>query len=514
MDDVAGGDGVSGVDFSDEKKAQAWLKTQSNEAMCAIASRAALRVCANISLIGADHLPSVTLPVLRAILTSAVRGSGRLVDVDWKAIKAVKAVTSLATYVQETSSARSAAIDAAQAAFNALGTASDLTAFSDRDFYSTAYDAAFNAAYDAADSAAHSAHHSGGHSSAARSTTDDATSNDSANIWISSFLTPIWPAGTIPQSIQERHESLLAFFNEHRSTWGFWQDWYLAMWEGRWTNWDLAHDVAKIPDDVWEEGAEAVAIQIEKIRAAQLRDRLPQAEVVAFDAETLTFSARPIAMQKPDLIGATLQQVEDSLEDVLASPSNGLSNTSREVRVIERTLRKYGNNPQQIEMGFVSAHAGLTRQLIVEELPASEENLALRSALEEGAVAIRATHPDVAENRAILTKRKFEELSPEQKDQLAEALPVLRAFSDEALADDWSHDIPALINTSMGPVPEGAPPLLGADEATRIFSRAAKISILLRSKNVIDQIDQSAGYKAAGIVATIGTLVTLGWALL
>lgn len=227
-----------------------------------------------------------------------------------------------------------------------------------------------------------------------------------------------------------------------------------------------------------------------------------------------TFTAIPVKLAKAELIGATLQQVEDSLEDVMASPSNGLSEASREVKVIHRTLQKYGNNPQQIEMGFVSAHAGLTRQIFVGDLPPSEENLALQTALEEGAVAIRATHPDVAENRAILTKRKFAKLSQEQKDQLTEALPVLKAISDDDLADDWDNDIPELVNTSMGPLPEGAPPLLGADEATRIFSRAAKISILLRTGSIIHQIDQSATYKGARIVLTVGGLVSLGLALL
>jgi len=148
--------------------------------------------------------------------------------------------------------------------------------------------------------------------------------------------------------------------------------------------------------------------------------------------------------------------------------------------------------------------------MIVADLPASEENLALQTALEEGAIAIRATHPDVAENRQILTQRKFAEMSPEQKQILADALPVLRAISDEAMADDWAHDIPALINTSIGPLPSGAPALPGADEATRIFSRAAKISILLRTSAVIHAIDQGAPYKAVAIIATIGGLVGMG----
>ena len=39
------------------------------------------------------------------------------------------------------------------------------------------------------------------------------------------------------------------------------------MWEWRFTDWNLAIEVAKIPNDVWEEGAEAVADAIHEIKA-------------------------------------------------------------------------------------------------------------------------------------------------------------------------------------------------------------------------------------------------------
>jgi hypothetical protein len=78
------------------------------------------------------------------------------------------------------------------------------------------------------------------------------------------------------------------------------------------------------------------------------------------------------------------------------------------------------------------------------------------------------------------------------------------------LAEDWEHDIPQLINDATLPLPSGAPPLPGADEATRIFSRVAKISIHLKIAEIIHKIADSAGYKGAGIVQTIWDLVALG----
>ena len=257
-----------------------------------------------------------------------------------------------------------------------------------------------------------------------------------------------------------------------------------------------------------------MAEEIERIRAEYLAEKAPQAERIEFDHDTAKFRAVPLEVAKPDLLGATLSQVEDALDDVMASPSNGLHDRAREVRVLRRVFTKYGNDPQQIEMGFVSVHKSLTRQILNEELPASEENLGLQDALEEGARAIRATHPEVAENRKILSDQAIRELPEGAKAQLEEALPLLRAISDEGLAEDWDHDIPQLINDATLPLPSGAPPLPGADEATRIFSRVAKISLLMKSKEVINRIEGSTPYRAAQILTTIGGLIGLGLAIL
>ncbi|MEW9921619.1 hypothetical protein AB2B41_18575 [Marimonas sp. MJW-29] len=336
---------------------------------------------------------------------------------------------------------------------------------------------------------------------------------DRSNLESNKTLGGLWGEVVLSEDFRDRESDFRRFLSSDVD-WAFFESWYQGMWEGTWTDWDLAHEVAKIDAEVWEEGLSAVAAKIRETEAELLAQRVPQAEQINFDPESLRFSVEPISVAKPDLLSATLQQVEDALEDVLENPTNGLSERSREVRVIRRTLMKYGNNPQQVEMSFVSAHAGITRQLVSGDLSASEENIGLQSALEEAAIGIRATHREVANNRRILNERKFVELSEDQRQLLEEALPMMEAISDEDLADDWRHDIPELLNTSMGPLPSGAPALPGADAATRVFSRAAKISILMRTSNIVHAIDGSAGYKAVRIVTTIGALVGLGLSLL
>jgi hypothetical protein len=322
------------------------------------------------------------------------------------------------------------------------------------------------------------------------------------------FRTRLWSKtniGTYDLLLQYPLESAFK-----RNGFSFWQDWYERLLAGDPLDWELQRRVALIDDAIWEAGPEVVAEEIDRIRAAYLVEKAPQAERVEFNPETAKFYTVPLEVTKPDLLGATLNQVQDALDDVLASPSNGLHDAAREVRVLRRVFTKYGNDPQQIEMGFVSVHKGLTRQILNDELPPSEENLALQDALEEGARAIRATHPDVAENRKILSNQAIRELPQGAKDALTEALPILVAISEPDLAEDWEHDIPQLINDATLPLPSGAPPLPGADEATRIFSRVAKISIHLKIAEIIHKIADSAGYKGAGIVQTIWDLVALG----
>ncbi len=321
---------------------------------------------------------------------------------------------------------------------------------------------------------------------------------------------PLFPGELLSPSVADMEKSgRSSSFLRSTATnvWSFWREWYQSFLDGEPMDWELQQRVALIVDAIWEAGPEAVAEEIERIRAEWLAEKLPQAEKVKFNSETGKFYTVPLDITKPDLLGATLSQVEDALDDVLASPSNGLHDNAREVRVLRRVFRKYGNDPQQIEMGFVSVHKGLTRQLLNEELPASEENLALQDALEEGARGIRATHPDVAENRKILADQAIRELPEDAREKLEKALPVLVSISEPDLAEDWQHDIPQLINDATLPMPTGAPPLPGADETTRVFSRVAKISLLIRSTKAIKSHPL---YESGEVLLTLTSLIGLG----
>lgn len=293
--------------------------------------------------------------------------------------------------------------------------------------------------------------------------------------------------------------------------WSFWRDWYQGFLDGKPINWDLQREVAMIPDADWDKGPEHIAEKIAEIQADFLVKKAPLAETIEFNPKTAKFFATPIPVAKPDLLGTTLSQVADALEDALADQGNGLTTKSREVRVLTRTVSKYGNDPQRIEMDFTSVAVGLRRQLHdTNELPNSEENLALLGAVEEGALGIRATHPEVAANRELLAAQAMRELSDHDKELLQEARPILEAISEGIMADDFAADIPVLINDAMLPLPMGAPRLPAMDPSMRVFGRVAKISKLANTEKIIQQIDGSSGFKAAKILKLIKDVIEIG----
>lgn len=458
------------VDFSNYKSAEKWFQKQSVEVRCALASRAALRVFCNVYPINEEpsHLvlffpDSLVLSCMRAILVSAARGAGEEKQLDWSTI-AKSAANDAALYAAispepNTKSAIHSARNAARAALlfvysagsRSINSATRSTIGSDADKFSA-------------------------NSSAISDLQRITTLGETDNLTLKLYSEPVWNNVTVPKKIAANHIALLNWLKQEPK-WQFWHEWYLAMWEGKFQNWGLAFELIKIPDEIWERGAEAVATEIERIQAKHFTIQHPLAETIQLNPETNRFYTTPTPVRNAPLIGALLSRVQDSIEDATLG-KNGLNEQSREVRVLNRTLSRYSNDPQRVEMDFTSVAVGLRRQIYdTSELPNSEDNLALLEAVEDGVRGIRAAHPDVAENRLILAQQSMRELPQDKIELLEDALPMLVAMSEDVMAEDFAADIPALINDALLPLPNGAPPLAGADKATRIFNRVAHMQL-------------------------------------
>jgi hypothetical protein len=115
-----------------------------------------------------------------------------------------------------------------------------------------------------------------------------------------------------------------------------------------------------INHEIWEAGPEAVATEIERIQAEHFTNQHPLAETIQLNPETNRFYVTPTPIQNAPLIGTLLPRVQDSVEDATLG-NNGLNDQSRKVRVLSRTLTRYANDPQRIEMDFTSVAVGLRR---------------------------------------------------------------------------------------------------------------------------------------------------------
>lgn len=95
----------------------------------------------------------------------------------------------------------------------------------------------------------------------------------------------LWRNSIAPEDISIGWSRARKYFSAHPRVWEFWVNWYEAVLGGTFDNWDLATEIAKIPDEVWTTGPEAVAARIEEIEAkrdlANALSELPKRETLA-----------------------------------------------------------------------------------------------------------------------------------------------------------------------------------------------------------------------------------------
>ncbi|SCZ53280.1 hypothetical protein SAMN04488118_102115 [Epibacterium ulvae] len=298
----------------------------------------------------------------------------------------------------------------------------------------------------------------------------------------------------------------------------FWMDWYQGFLDGKPLDWELQRRVALIPDPIWEEGPEAVAREIERIKTEWLAEQLPMAETIELNPEIRKFHAVPIPVENAPFTSALLDQVEDALEDCLDG-HNGLRADMGDARKIKRVLSKYRDDPQNAELALTRVATSLRKQIHEDQwLPENTDNTALLSSVEDAVRGIRSNHPEVAQNRQEYAKLAIQELSEEDRNTLEQAKPILEEMSEARLADDFAADISELLNDAITPPSNGAPALPGADVSTRIFSRASKMALLVdqiqaleaKGADVFDSNRAKSLRLASGIGAFLYSLVQIG----
>ncbi|MBO6789678.1 MAG: hypothetical protein JJ894_03990 [Dinoroseobacter sp.] len=406
-------------DFSNEDAVEAWFKTQPPEVAIAIAARASLRLLPTVMgnfapNANADKVLGMRLAVFRATLVSAARAmcpadqiqqAKRLQD-------AARAAARAARFVYTD--------DSAGAAARAFRSA-------------TAAERAAKAEAAAAISFVLSRGSAGAAATPSASATDAARAGDDLP---AVFDAALWPDESEAPELAQGWASFRDTY-EQDPVWGFWVKWYAAMWHGTPLDWALQTQIALIDNAIWEQGPEAVADKIREIEARSVANMLAE-RIDVTPAGRLTLVPQPFSSSPT--VGLLLQTLEDALDDGTREGQNYLTEQSYQVVLLRRTLTRYGNDPQRIEMDVERARTSLLKDIAEDILPATTGNQDLVQVLEDIGGTLRLDDPEIARNRERLNKVRLGRISEDVGRQIAKVAVDVAAISDGLLQEDLLED--------------------------------------------------------------------------
>ena len=308
---------------------------------------------------------------------------------------------------------------------------------------------------------------------------------------------PLWTVPLLHFSADQQ----IPLPNDHelKSRLSFWLEWYQGFLDGKLVDWELQRRVALIDDAIWDAGPEAVAAEIERIKAEWLAEQIPQADQVSFDSTTGLFFSQQVPLNAVTLVETTLKQVEFA-RSVAAKSNCGFNSNSTAWIYIGFTLDSCRDDANAIEQNLEIARHDIIEGLKDGTYQPDAKLTALEQVLDRAVTDLRAHHPDVAEAWEVRINHKLKLAKADQKQLIVEKATELIAVSQEKLGAEFQLDAKTISETS-GEVQSGA--------IRRFFGRVAQMRIVVRSSEVVKRIDASSGYKGTRIVQTLQSLIDL-----
>jgi hypothetical protein len=247
----------------------------------------------------------------------------------------------------------------------------------------------------------------------------------------------LWAGAEVPAAVQSAHDTFLTYLADDPN-WRFFHDWYLAMWDGMWRDWDLAIEVAKIANDVWNAGLEAVGAEIKRIEArlkTNIGPRLRKNPDNKWEIE-------PDVVIEQEPIEFAIAQVEVTLTAVLSgNANNGLTETSDETLLIRSACSLHRDNPSVVATSFWNACMSLQRN-IGDIYPKDASLLALKNVLYTSVEEL-CEQSDLIRTRigklAALETRRYP--TPKERKGLAQV--------SQAVEEDMTQDALAVLQSDI-----------------------------------------------------------------
>ena len=353
--------------IENEEQLKEWLETQARQVHAAIAARAALRSLPAVMIEPHDFTQSAEaktflLSCLRSALTAAVVSTHRSISTFTEVIfhclkfadraqSATKSAASLGESIME---------------FGALSSADSC---SDALKRGQVIESIANSAHAAAHTAAHFAVSTTSASQTTRLAAVGDTDllprsnntgfgtgtfgtgsfgkrpeNDRSVLVKTVFRHALWPDTTASSALISSWNAFLSRFDHHPS-WSFWCDWYRGMLAGQPLDWELQGRVVLIDEKIWEQGPEAVAEEIERIKGEFAAQRPQEPRFPAYEPNDLrpliqnriiaTASLQGLAVQ---ISGAIEQYHADTGANALPEAFSPLQDMPALMNAIAQTL--------------------------------------------------------------------------------------------------------------------------------------------------------------------------------
>ncbi len=358
--------------ITDRESLRRWLKDRPQEICVLMAARAALRVYPTLLHYGigaGEERQRMLLAANRALLTSAAAAIGPAAGLKDRNARAAARFAASATHAATEGIARPAA-RAAHASAYAAASSADAESFA-----ASATAAAHAAANSATARAADARAAAGTYSDISK---DASQIDDEGGVRGNLLRSRLWHSNAMPEKLAADWEAVLATPGVRSGQWRFWIDWYEGFLTGEPLDWGLQREIALIPNEDWEKGAEHVA---EKIAKIELKFRTSVAPNFVRDDEADVFRLGQEPALPEDVLGFVCERIETALQNALdAATNNGLSETSYEAVTIRRALERHRSRPSLLATGFFDACLSFSTT-IGERYPEDTSLINLKNAL-------------------------------------------------------------------------------------------------------------------------------------
>ncbi|MBO6602516.1 MAG: hypothetical protein JJ938_07795 [Roseicyclus sp.] len=383
--------------IENEEQFRAWLDAQPQEVCVAIACRAALRVLPFATRFPERHetLDRLALRTMRAIFTSGVAAVYPI-----REVKSASAASARAASVAHSTTAASATARTASLAHAAVNAGFAAAHDTDASVYAARAIARAAASVYAARASA--------------SASNPAFASARAAIYADADLPPetlTSNAVSVPDALREAIATAsdgMVDVLASGGAWRFWAKWYAGAMAGEPLPWGLQKAVALIPEDIWDAGPEAVAEEIARIEDEFWAQALPQAETLVVVADG-RFDVRPDPTPDDQRTEKMLGQVEFAL-DLALRTNSGFNEMCVAFKYLRYTLDDCRDDPNAMEQHFRQARDILRRKLREGEYDPDDALSALVDGLDQHALQLRGSHPEVGAAYEIRVKQRLREV--------------------------------------------------------------------------------------------------------